>query len=235
MDITEVMKELESFGNEQTKKTHIRHGAKEPLFGVKVGDLKKIVKKTKKNHELSLKLFDTGNSDAMYLAGLIADEKKITKNDLQRWVQGANWYYLSEYTVPWIASESPHGWELGLQWIASDEESIVASGWSTLGNYVSITEDAEIDQDKIKDLLDYVGDNIHDAKNRVRYAMNQFVISCGCYLAELKKHAEATAKKIGKVSVNVGDTACKVPLASEYISKVGKMGRTGKKRKMARC
>lgn len=30
---------------------------------------KEILKKTKKNHELSLELFATGNSDAMYLAG----------------------------------------------------------------------------------------------------------------------------------------------------------------------
>ena len=56
----------------------MNHGAKEPFFGVKVGDLKKILKKTKKNHELSLELYKTGNSDAMYLAGLMADEKKIT-------------------------------------------------------------------------------------------------------------------------------------------------------------
>jgi hypothetical protein len=35
-------------GNEQTKKIHLRHGAIEPLFGVKVGDLKAIQKKVKK-------------------------------------------------------------------------------------------------------------------------------------------------------------------------------------------
>lgn len=41
------------------------------MFGVKVGDMKTIVKKVKVNYELSLlELFDTGNSDAMYLAGL---------------------------------------------------------------------------------------------------------------------------------------------------------------------
>lgn len=68
----EVLKELEVYGNAQTKKTYATHGAKEPYFGVKVQDLKKILKKTKKNHELSLELYATGNSDAMYLAGLMA-------------------------------------------------------------------------------------------------------------------------------------------------------------------
>ena len=71
MQFQEIMQQLEQFGNETTKRIYKNHGAKEPLFGVKVGGLKKIVKKVKKNHELSLQLYDTGNSDAMYLAGLI--------------------------------------------------------------------------------------------------------------------------------------------------------------------
>jgi 3-methyladenine DNA glycosylase AlkD len=100
MTTAEVLKELEMYGNEQTKNTLMTHGAKEPFFGVKVSDLKKIIKKTKKkNHELSLELFATGNSDAMYLAGLIADEKQVTKVQLKDWADKAYWYYLSEYSV----------------------------------------------------------------------------------------------------------------------------------------
>ena len=81
MITNEIMKDLEAFGNEQTKRTHSRHGATGNFFGVKVGDMKKIVKKVKKDHQLSLELYATGNGDAMYLAGLIADEKAISKED----------------------------------------------------------------------------------------------------------------------------------------------------------
>ena len=42
-----LMKELEAMGSEQTKKVLMKHGAREPFFGVKVGDLKKIVKNLK--------------------------------------------------------------------------------------------------------------------------------------------------------------------------------------------
>ncbi len=89
MTLEEIMLELEQYGDPQTKKTLMTHGAREPLFGVKVADLKKILKKTKKNHELSLELYNTGNSDAMYLAGLMADETKITKEQLESWVENA--------------------------------------------------------------------------------------------------------------------------------------------------
>ncbi len=115
MTAKEILKELQEYGDEQTKSTLKKHGAKEPLFGVKVQDLKKILKKTKKNHELSLELYASGNSDAMYLAGLMADEKQITREQLEDWVEKAYWSYLCEYVVPWVAAETEYGFELGLK------------------------------------------------------------------------------------------------------------------------
>jgi hypothetical protein len=71
MDIDEVVGELEKMGNARTKKVLLKPGASEPFFGVKVGDLKKIVKTAKKERPL----YQTGNSDAMYLAGWSAMSK----------------------------------------------------------------------------------------------------------------------------------------------------------------
>jgi 3-methyladenine DNA glycosylase AlkD len=78
MTAEEVVAELKALGNEQTKKTLLKHGATEPFFGVKVEDLKKVLKTVKGNHPLALELYDTGISDAMYLAGLLADPAKRT-------------------------------------------------------------------------------------------------------------------------------------------------------------
>ncbi len=235
MTLEEVMQELASYGNEQTKKVFLNHGAKEPFFGVKVGDMKKIVKKVKKHYNLSLQLFETGNSDAMYLAGLIADEKQMTKKDLQKWLKGANWYMLSEYTVPWIAAESSHGWDLGLEWIESNLDNESAAGWATLANVVALQSDEDLDLKKLEDLLLFCGNNIHNASNRTRYAMNGFVISVGGYVVPLSKKAMEIADKIGKVQVEMGGTACKVPLATAYIQKMIDKDKVGKKKKKARC
>src|SRR3954451_10169094 len=73
MTCDEVMAELKALGSAQTKKTLLRHGAAEPLFGVKIGDMKGILKRVRNDNALALKLYDTGNFDAMYLAGLVAD------------------------------------------------------------------------------------------------------------------------------------------------------------------
>ena len=83
------MRTLKSLGSEQTKKVLTRHGAKEPFYGVKVEDLKKIQKKIKINDTLAKELYETGNSDAMYLAGLIADPTAMTKSDLNNWAKKA--------------------------------------------------------------------------------------------------------------------------------------------------
>jgi 3-methyladenine DNA glycosylase AlkD len=203
---------------------------------VKIEDMKKrFVKRVKKDYQLALDLYDTGIYDAMYLAGLIADDLKMTKKDLQHWVEKAYCGALSDFTVPWVASESKHGWEIGLEWIESKKERIAAAGWATLSSLAAIKDDAELDLDGYKRLLDRVGKTIHDQPNCVRSAMNSFVISVGGYVKPLNKLAKDIAKKIGPVSVDVGNTACKVPLATEYIKKMEARGTLGKKRKSAKC
>ncbi len=235
MTSKDILKELQEYGDERTKATLLKHGAKEPFFGVKVQDLKKILKKTKKNHKLSLELYASGNSDAMYLAGLMADEKQITKEQLEDWVNKAYWSYLSEYTVPWVTAETEYGLELGLKWIKSDIETVAAAGWGTLAYYAAVYEDEKLDTKIYIDLLEKVKEDIHSAKNRVRYTMNGFVIAVGTYIEELTEKSKEIAQEIGKVSVDVGGTACKVPLAVDYIDKAIDKGRIGKKRKTARC
>jgi 3-methyladenine DNA glycosylase AlkD len=235
MTTSEIIKELEQYGDEQTKKTLMRHGAKEPFFGVKVADLKKILKKTKKNHELSLELYATGNSDAMYLAGLMADEKRITESQLNDWIDKAYWFYLSDFAVPWVAAETKFGFELGLKWIQSDQERIASAGWSTLAYYAGLNQDEDLDVNTYIQLLDKVENEIHASQNRVRYMMNNFVISTGTCIKELTDKAKLISSKIGCVNVDFNGTACKVPLASDYIEKAIEKGQIGKKRKSARC
>ncbi len=235
MTANEILSQLQEFGDEQTKSTHRRHGAKEPFYGVKIQHLKKILKKTKKNHELSLELYATGNSDAMYLAGLMADEKQITKEQLDVWVEKAYWPYLSECTVPWVAAETDFGFEIGLKWIESGKENVAAAGWATLASFASVNEDKSLNIMAYEQLLEKVKVEIHSSQNRVRYAMNGFVIAVGTYIEPLTEKSKDVANAIGKVNVNVGKTACKVALATAYIKKAIAKNRIGKKRKAVRC
>ena len=95
--------------------------------------------------------------------------------------------------------------------------------------------DEELDLDKLSELLDRVSRDIHQSQNRVRYTMNGFVIAAGSYVKGLTNKANKVATSIGKVSVDMGGTTCKVPLATTYIKKIEDKGYIGKKRKSARC
>lgn len=235
MTADEVLQELAALGSEQTKKTFLRHGAREPLFGVKVGDLKKIQKRIKVDYQLALDLYATGNSDAMYLAGLIADDARMTRQDLQRWVKQAYWHMLSGCTVPWVATGSRFGAELARKWIDSKDEQIVSAGWSTWSSLLMTKPDDELDLAELQALLERVATTIHAQPNRVRYCMNAFVIAAGSGVVSLTAAALRTAKAMGPVEVDMGDTACQTPDAAAYIAKVKAHGSLGKKRKSAKC
>ncbi len=235
MTLNEVLEELKAAADPKSAKILEKHGAGANNLGVKVADLKAIRKKTGKDHELALSLFDTGISDAMYLAGYVCDPAGMTPELLDSWAEKAFWQWISEFTVPWVAAESPHALEMALKWIGSERENVASSGWAALSSYLSITPDELLDAAMLQSLLDTVEKSIHSAPNRVRYAMNGFVIALGTYVKDLSPAAKEAALRIGKVSVDMNGTSCKVPFAPDYIEKAQKKGNPWKKRKTAFC
>ena len=235
MTVNEVMDELRSMGADSIKKILLKHGVKEPFFGVKVEHLKVIQKRVKTDYELAKGLFLTGNADAMYLAGLIADDAKMTREDLATWADMAESNNISEYTVPWVAAGSRYGLELALEWIGSDKEHIAAAGWCTLSSLMALKADADLDIALLKSLLARVEKHIAHAKNRERHTMNGFIIAAGTYVNALADDATATARRIGVVTVDMNGTACKVPDAVASIAKAAEKGVTGKKKKTVKC
>lgn len=235
MTVQEIMDDLEAHGSAGIKKILARHGVQEPFFGVKIEYLKPIQKKVKMDYQLAKDLYATGNADAMYLAGLIADDGKMTKADLQAWMKQAVSNNIGEYTVPWVATGSKYGYELALEWIESPQEYIAAGGWATLSNIVSFKADSELDIASLKGLLSRVEKTIHASPNRVRSTMNGFLIALGSYVSSLTDDVITASKNIGTVTVIKEGTACKVPAAADYIIKAKDKGNIGKKKKTVKC
>ena len=235
MTLDQTMSELAAKGSASVKRIFARHGAKEPFFGVKVADLKVIQKKIKGDQALALQLYATGNSDAQYLAGLVADGRKMTSAQIRSWAGGASWSMVSGTIVPWVASEHPEAFALALRWIESPREGLVISGWHTLGALAALRPDSELELKRFAALLDRVAKTLPAAPDDVRYAMNSFVIMCGTYVLALGDKAIATARKLGKVEVDMGETSCRVPDAESYIIKSRRGAPVAPKRKTMRC
>jgi hypothetical protein len=219
MDFDIVMQELEALGKERIKKTYISNGALEPLFGVATGAMKPLAKKIKKNQPLAEQLYATGNYDAMYFAGIIADPMIMTEADFDRWMDGAYFYMLSDYVVAVTLAEADIAQMVADKWIASGEELRMSAGWSCYCWLLGNRSDSEFSKTKIANMLDQVKNTIHNSPERTKSAMNNFIYTVGISYIALHEKAVETAKAIGPVEVRRDKKKSSILLASEAIQK----------------
>jgi 3-methyladenine DNA glycosylase AlkD len=235
MDFETVMRELEALGKERTKKIYLSNGAHEPLFGVATGAMKPIAKKIKINQRLAEELYATGNYDAMYFAGIIADPKAMTESDFDRWMDGAYFYMLSDYVVAVTLSESDLAQDVADKWIASGEELRMSAGWSCYCWLLGNRPDNEFSESKISNMLDMVKNSIHDSPERTKASMNNFLYTVGISYLPLNEKAIETAVEVGTVEVKREKKKSSFLNAYESIQKEKDRGRLGFKRKYVRC
>ncbi len=216
MTLEEVMAELEALGTAQNRKLYPRHGAAEPMFGVSYANLGKLKKKIKIDHELAVQLWDTSNHDARVLATMIADPQQATPPMLESWARVPDNYVLTD-AVSGFVGKTPHAWVLMQSWIGADAEFVEAAGWNLLGG--SAMYGRELSDDVFHPYIGRIERDIHEAKNRVRYSMNNALIAIGMRSDTLEQETVAAAKRIGSVEVDHGETGCKTPNAVAYIPK----------------
>ncbi|MCQ6562748.1 DNA alkylation repair protein [Paenibacillus mendelii] len=235
MNFEMVMQELEALGKERTKKMYVSNGAHEPLFGVATGQMKPIAKKIKKNQSLAEQLYATGNYDAMYMAGVIADPKAMNEADFKRWIDSAYFYMLSDYVVAVTLAETDIAQEVADQWIACGEELRMSAGWSCYCWLLGNRPDHEFSESKLAHMLEIVQNTIHDSPERTKYAMNNFLYTMAVSYLPLHEKAVETAKAVGPVEVKQDKKKSKFLLASDNIQKAVDKGQIGFKRKYVRC
>jgi 3-methyladenine DNA glycosylase AlkD len=235
MNVETVMEELEALGKERMKKMYISNGAHEPLFGVATGAMKPMARKIKIDQPLAEELYATGNYDAMYFTGIIADPNGMTESDYDRWIDAAYFYMLSDYVVAVTLSESNIAQEVADKWIASGEELKMSAGWSCYCWILGNRKDVEFSESKISNMLDLVEKTIHDSPERTKASMNNFLSTVGISYLPLHEKAVETAKAVGIVEVKRDNKKSSFLNASEGIQKQVDKDKLGFKRKYVRC
>ena len=82
MKLRDALAQLKALGNETVRARNAKHGAGDNQYGVQTGDIRKLAKTIKADHELGLELWATENIDAMLLAILLISPKKLTSKEL---------------------------------------------------------------------------------------------------------------------------------------------------------
>ncbi|MNO83455.1 DNA alkylation repair enzyme [compost metagenome] len=235
MNLEMVMQELEALGKERTKKIYMSNGAKEPLFGVATGAMKPIFKKTKINQPLAEELYATGNYDAMYFAGIIADPNSMTEADYDRWMDAAYFYMLSDFVVAVTLAEADIAQEVADKWIASGEELRMSAGWSCYCWLLGSRPDIEFSESKLAGMLERLANTIHDSPERAQYSMNNFLYTVAVSYTPLHDKACEIARTVGPVEVDKNKAKSKFIHAHANIQKAIDKARLGFKRKHVRC
>ena len=217
MSFRTAMADLKKAGTAQNRKIYTRHGASEPMFGVSYGDLNKLAKTYKGQHDVGIELFASGNHDARQLAAKIVDPDRFTNKLADEWVRAVDCYITAE-AVAGVVSNSPVARSRSDAWRDRKNEWIASAGWAVLA--FSADDEAVWSTADLQALLKQIETEIHDRPNRVRHEMNMAVITIGLRSPGLRRNAVATAKRIGPVVVDHGETNCKTPEAIGYIDKV---------------
>jgi len=215
MNLDDVLQQLEALGSEQTRKTWRRHGAAEPMFGVKFGDLAKLQKRIKVDHPLATLLWRTENHDARLLACMVADAGAITGPELQTWAAEVKDSSTAEALAA-FASRTPMAASLREAWLA--DPRLRRAGWSLVGHCAKTG--GSLDRRQALDYLQRIEAEIHQAENWTRRTMMYVLLGLGGHDATLRQAAEEACRRIGPVAFDPGDTACEFPDPLPYLARI---------------
>ncbi len=214
------MTKLKLLGTEQNRKIYAKHGSGPEVFGVSFAELEKLRKHIKQDHTLATELWKTANYDACNLATMIADSAKMSAADLDAWAKRIESHGAGSLFARNIALKTAFAEQKVDLWTKSKSELIGETGYAVLSG-VALNEN-DLPDSYFEEWLKKIERGIHAAPNRVRHGMNNALIAIGTRNQHLRDLALAAAARIGKVSVDHGDTGCKTPDAIAYIQKAAK-------------
>ena len=213
----EALGRLKAAGTAQNRKVYARHGITGPAHGVSYADLGKLRREIGTDHALAIGLWKSGNHDARVLATMVADPARMSSRDLDAWSKDLDSYPLTDAFAGLAAGSDPAVAKMK-RWIRSPREFVGSAGWGILAHLAG--RDGVLTDAFLLDALDLIERRIAGAANRTRYSMNSALIAIGGRGGALRTKALATARRIGPVEVDHGETGCKTPDAVAYIERV---------------
>lgn len=219
MELQECMTLLKEKADSSTRKVYLNGGAKEPVLGVKMGELRKIAQSIKTDSNLAESLYASGIHDAMLLGGIICDPKKMTRDLLDLWISQASCTMIAERCVAPLAVVRDDAWDIADAWTKQPEEMIACAGYSIYGMLFSHIPDQDLDLQKIKDILNDIESRIKIEKPYLQYAMNNCLIMAGMYVQPLTEFCKQMATRIGYIKPTRKVNNCNIQSALDYINR----------------
>jgi hypothetical protein len=217
MEFDEAIAALRAASDPQIATIYARRAPGTATWGVRYGDMDKLVKSIRKDSDLARQLWATGALEPRIVACRIMRPEDLTEAEIDAWVEQINWPHLADefanlvYKTPFAARNRE-------AWTRSDREFVRRAGFTLVYDAAADLKSGVSDDD-LRGYLDQIGRDIHGSPNWAREMMNLVPIAIGLRNPALKEAALATATAYGKVDVFHGDkTRCKIWDAVEALN-----------------
>lgn len=218
MNVKEALEQLEALGNEKIRTLAIRNGANGSQYGVPLGEIRKVAKAIKANHELALELWKTGNVDARLLAILMLKPKELTPDTLDEMVRSVKVAQVADWINSYVVKKHPNKETLRLVWMDSDDPMAARAGWSLTDERVQKSPDG-LD---IEALLDRIESEMGGANELVQWTMNFTLAAIGINFPEHRERAIAIGEALGIYRDYPVSKGCTSPFAPVWIEEMMK-------------
>ena len=193
MTVKEVLAQLESLGDDARRAHNTKAGAPDNQFGVKLGDIRAVAKKIKADHDLALKLWDTGNVEAQLFATLVMKPRSLSADELDRLTRSTTCAQVADWLNSYVVAEHPEKEALREKWMKAKDRWAARAGWNLTASRVNKGGDG-LD---VPALLDRIEKEMPKAMPEVQWTMNNTLAAIGIHHPELRKRAVAIGEKIG--------------------------------------
>ena len=214
MKLDEVMAQLEALGDEKVRKRNAKRGAGENQFGANLGDIKKLAKKLKRDHELGQALWATGNIDAQFLATLLVKPDQLSADELDAMVREGTFDRVADWLNSYVVKLHPDKEALRERWMTDPDPMAARAGWNlTAGRVVKQPEGLDLDA-----LLDRLEAEMGDAPPAAQWTMNFALVEIGIHFPKHRKRALAIGEQLGVFSDYPTSKGCTSPFAPIWIN-----------------
>lgn len=214
MTLDEVMAQLEALGDEKVRKRNAKRGAGENQFGANLGDIKKLAKKLKRDHELGQALWATGNIDAQFLATLLVKPDQLSADELDAMVREGTFDRVADWLNSYVVKLHPDKEALRERWMTDPDPMAARAGWNlTAGRVVKQPEGLDLDA-----LLDRLEAEMGDAPPAAQWTMNFALVEIGIHFPKHRKRALAIGEQLGVFRDYPTSKGCTSPFAPIWIN-----------------
>ena len=216
MTLKEALARLEALGDERMRAQNTKRGAGENQFGVLLGDIRKLAKEIKTDHELARALWETGNIDARLLAILIMKPKNLSATEMDRMVRSVGFVQVAEWFNSYAAKNHPEKEALRDRWMAADDPWAARAGWSLTSERIGKNPKG-LD---LPAILDRVESEMRDAAPEVQWTMNYCLAGIGIHFPEHRQRAIAIGESLGIYRDYPVSKGCTSPFAPIWINEM---------------